>query len=169
MCCFAWAAARSQQLLFVVLAACIGCFNVGCHDHLPSSPNQLSTEVCSTMGESIRPSSFHNPTLSANKHVVRRTNFCRSSLLAAADGLADGSGERRTPSVSGIERSLSRGVVPKTKPLPVSATTFPVALSLYIAQGRLRKDIRPLPKLFSQAEPSPTSYSKRKKTSILPT
>ena len=45
---------------------------------LPQTPSQ--TEVCSTMGESIRPSSFHNPTLSANKHVVQ---ICRSSLLAA--------------------------------------------------------------------------------------
>ena len=36
---------------------------------LPSTPSQ--TEVCSPMGESIRPSSFHNPTPSANKHVYR--------------------------------------------------------------------------------------------------
>ena len=82
----------------------------------------------------------HNPTLSAIKHVVQT---CRSSLSAAADGLADCSGERRTSpfngdaqSGNGIERSLSRAVVPP------SATTFPTALSLYIAQGRLRKDIR---------------------------
>ena len=40
----------------------------------------------------------HNPTLSANKHVVKS---CRSSLSAAADGLADGSGERRTSFVNG--------------------------------------------------------------------
>ena len=45
---------------------------------LPPTPSQ--TEVCSTMGESIRPSSFHNPTPSANKHVVQ---ICRSSLSAA--------------------------------------------------------------------------------------
>ena len=37
-------------------------------------------EVCSTMGESVRPSSFHNPTPSANKHAVQ---ICRSSLSAA--------------------------------------------------------------------------------------
>ena len=72
---------------------------------------------------------------------------------AAADGLADGS--RRTLPANDIERSLSRAVVPKTKPLPVSATTFPTALSLYIAQGRLRKDMQPLSKLFSKAEPLP--------------
>ena len=45
---------------------------------LPPTPSQ--TEVCTTMGESIRPSSFHNPTLSANKHVVQ---IYRSSLSAA--------------------------------------------------------------------------------------
>ena len=46
-------------------------------------------------------------------------------------------------------------IVPKTKSLPVSATTLSTALSLYIAQGCLRKDIRPLTKLFSKAEPLP--------------
>ena len=88
----------------------------------------------------------HNPKLSANKHVVQ---ICRSSLSAAADGLADCSGERRTSPFNGDaqsgngidhERSFSRVVVPPS--LPVSATTFPTALSLYIAQGRLRNDIR---------------------------
>ena len=56
------------------------------------------------MGKSIYK---HNPTLSANKHVVQ---ICRSSLSAAADGLADSSGERRTSPVNGTERSLSRAV-----------------------------------------------------------
>ena len=36
----------------------------------PLPPNPSQTEVCSTMGERIRPSSFHNPTLSANKHCL---------------------------------------------------------------------------------------------------
>ena len=67
---------------------------------------------------------LHNPTLSANKHTVQ---ICRSSLSAAANGLADCSGERRTSPFKGIERSLSRAVVPKTKSLRVSATTFPKA------------------------------------------
>ena len=41
---------------------------------------------------------------------------------------------------TGIERSLSCAVVIKTKSLPVSATTFPTALSLYIAHdGRKHK------------------------------
>ena len=59
----------------------------------------------------------HNPTLSANKHVVQ---ICRSSLSAAADGLANGSGERRTSPVNGIELKIAqscRKVVPKS-PLP---------------------------------------------------
>ena len=45
---------------------------------LPPTPSQ-QTAVCSTMWESIRPSSFHNPTLFANKHVVQ---IYRSSLSA---------------------------------------------------------------------------------------
>ena len=262
-CYFTWAAARSQQLPFVVLAAGLWCLTAGCHVKSPLFPQPPQTEVFSTitMGESIhekayayiqvRPSSFHNPslsraviikttslpisattfrtalslyiahagrkhkhnpTLSANKHVVqicrsslsaavqdcsgeRRTSpfngierslsravvetthlryhvkqrclcyiahdgrkhkhnptlsankhvvqICRSSLSAAADGLADGSGERRTSLVNGIELKIAqscRKVVPKS--LPVSANTLPTALSFYIAQGRLRKNIR---------------------------
>ena len=46
---------------------------------LPPTPSQ--TAVCYPMGESIRPSSFHNPTLSANKHLLQTY---RSSLSAAA-------------------------------------------------------------------------------------
>ena len=230
MCCFTWAAARSQQLLFVVLAAGILWFTAGCHVKSPLFPQPPLKQQCAprwvkawdrrlfTIQRSPRISTSwkftapryrlpcrlfrwasnlafqqhwkiaqscrshkdevsaisattfatalslsiahdgrkhkHNPTLSANKHVVQ---ICRSSQSAAADGLADGSGERRTSPVNGIERSLSRAVVPKTttKSLPVSATTFPTALSFYIAQGRLRKDIRPLSKLFSKAEPLP--------------
>ena len=228
MCCFTWAAARSQQLLFVVLAAGLWCFTAGCHVNLPSSPNTLSNRsvlhdgrkhktvvfsqsnalceyarhanlpllaigcradcsgerptspfngierslsravVIRTKSLPISATTFatalslyithdgrrhkHSPTLSVNKHAVQ---ICRSSLSAAADGLADGSGERQTSPVNGIERSLSRAVVPKTKSLPVSATTCPTALSLYIAQGRLRIDTRPLSKLFSKAKPLP--------------
>ena len=80
MCCFTWAAARSQQLLFVVLAVGLWCFTAGCHVKSPLFPPTPQTEVCSTMGESIRPSSFHNPTLSANKHVMQ---IYHSSLSAA--------------------------------------------------------------------------------------
>ena len=85
------------------------------------------------MGESIRPSSFHNPTVFANNHVVQ---IFRSSLSAAVQTL----GELQTSPFNGIERSLSRAVVIKTKSLLVSATTFPTALSLYITHdGRKHK------------------------------
>ena len=59
----------------------------------------------------------HNQTLSANKHVVQ---ICCSSISAAADGLANSSGERRTSPVNGIELKIAqscRTVVPKS-PLP---------------------------------------------------
>ena len=87
---------------------------------LPRTPSQ--TEVCSTMGESIRPSSLHNPMPSAKKHVVQ---ICRFLLSAAMQTVY----ERRTSPFNGIERSLSRPVVIKTKSLPISETTFPTALS----------------------------------------
>ena len=81
---FTWAAARSQQLLFVVLAGGFWCFTAGWHVKSPLFPHTpTQTEVCSTMGESIRPSSFHNPTLSANKHAVHVVQIYRSSLSAA--------------------------------------------------------------------------------------
>ena len=105
----------------------------------------------------------HNHTLSAKKHVVQ---ICRSSLSAAADGLADGSGERWTSpfngdaqSGNGIERSLSRVVVPPS--LPVSATTFPTAFSVYIAQGACER-ISATPASCSQRQNC--FHSKRKKT-----
>ena len=124
MCCFTWATVRSQQLLFVALAAGLWCFTAGCHVKSPLFPNPSQTEVCSTMGESIRSSSFHNRTHSANKHVIQT---CGSSLSSVADGLADGSGEGQTSPFNGNERSLSRAVVPKTKSLRTSAATFPTA------------------------------------------
>ena len=81
-----------------------------------------------------RPSTFHNPMLSANKHVVQ---ICRSSQSAAVQTVQV---ERRTSPFNGTERSLSRAVVIKTKSLHISATTFPTALSLYIAEdGRKHK------------------------------
>ena len=99
------------------------------HQISPLPPTPSQTDVCSTMGESIRLSSIHNPTL-------RRTNL----PLLAIGRRANCSGERRTSPFNGIERSLSRAVVIKTKSLPVSATTFPTALSLYIAHdGRKHK------------------------------
>ena len=56
--------AVATSLLFVALAAGLWCFTAGCHVKSPLFPTTPSqTEVCSKMGESIRPSSFHNPTL----------------------------------------------------------------------------------------------------------
>ena len=44
MCCSTWATARSQQLLFMVLAASLWCFTAGCHVKSPllAWPNTLS-------------------------------------------------------------------------------------------------------------------------------
>ena len=131
---------------------CLWLWQLGFGVSLPATTSNFSlcpqhpshTEMCSTMRESIRPSSFYNPTLSEKKHVVQ---FCSFWLSAAAVGLADCSGERRTSpfngdaqSWNGFERSLSRAVVPQS--LPFSATTFLTVLSMYIAQGRLRNNIR---------------------------
>ena len=61
MCFFTWATARSQQLLFVALAAGLWCFTCRLprqNSPLPPTPSQ--TAVWYPMGESIRPSSFHN-------------------------------------------------------------------------------------------------------------
>ena len=114
------------------------CFTAGCHVKsllFPGSPNPLSNRpVLHDWRKHTRPSTFHNPMLSANKHVVQ---ICRSSQSAAVQTVQV---ERRTSPFNGVERSLSRAVVIKTKSLPISATTFPTALSLYIAHdGRKHK------------------------------
>ena len=41
VCCFTWATARSQQLLFVVLAAGLWCFTAGYHVKSPLIPQPL--------------------------------------------------------------------------------------------------------------------------------
>ena len=46
MCYFTWAAARSQQLLFVVLAAGLWCFTAGCHVKSPLSPQPPLKQKC---------------------------------------------------------------------------------------------------------------------------
>ena len=119
----------------MVLAGGFWCFAAGCHVKSPLYPNPLSnTGVLHDGRKHTRPSSFHNPTLSANKHVVQ---ICRSTLSVAVQTVQV---ERRASPFNGIERSLSRAVVIKTRSLPVSATTFPTALSLYIAHdGRKHK------------------------------
>ena len=131
LCSFTWATARSQLLPFVVLAGGFGVSLRAATSNLPSPPNPLSNGgVPRDWRKHTRPSSFHNPTLSANKHVVQS---CRYSLSAAVQTIQF---ERRTSPFNGIERSLSRAVVIKTKSLSVSATTFPTALSLYMAHEK---------------------------------
>ena len=87
---------------------------------LTPTPSQTElSEVCSTMGESIRPSSLHNP--APLREEAHRTNL----PLLAIGCRTDCSGERRTSPFNGIESSLSRAVIIKTKSLPISATKFP--------------------------------------------
>ena len=46
MCYFTWAAARSQQLLFVVLAAGLWCLTAGCHIKSPLFPQPPLKQKC---------------------------------------------------------------------------------------------------------------------------
>ena len=46
LCCFTWAAARSQQLLFVVLAAGLWCLTAGCHVKSPLFPQPPLKQKC---------------------------------------------------------------------------------------------------------------------------
>ena len=102
--------------------------------NLPSSPNPLSNRSVLHDRRKHKTVVFSQP--NALRESARRTNL----PLLAIGCRADWSGERRTSPFNGIERSLSRAVVIKTKSLPVSATTFPTALSLYIAHdGRKHK------------------------------
>ena len=131
LCSFTWAAARSQLLLFVVLAGGL-VFHCGLPRQISPLPRITPRRSNRRVLQHTRPSTFHNPMLSANKHVVQ---ICRSSQSAAVQTVQV---ERRTSPFNGIERSLSRAVVIKTKSLPISATTFPTAL--YIAEdGRKHK------------------------------
>ena len=133
LCSFTWAAARSQLLLLVVLAGGL-VFHCGLPRQISPLPRITPRRSNRRVLQHTRPSTFHNPMLSANKHVVQ---ICRSSQSAAVQTVQV---ERRTSPFNGIERSLSRAVVIKTKSLPISATTFPTALSLYIAEdGRKHK------------------------------
>ena len=136
MCCFTGAAARSQQLLFVVLAAGLWCFTAGCHVKPPLFPEPLSNRSVLHDGRKHKTVVSSQP--NALREEARRTSLPR--LAIGCHMHADCSGEHRTSPFNGIERSLSRVVVIKTKSLPVSATTFPTALSLYIAHdGRKHK------------------------------
>ena len=64
MCCFTWAAARSQQLLFVVLAAGLWCLTAGCHVKSLLSPQPPLKQKSTPRSRwekayiQVRPSSF---------------------------------------------------------------------------------------------------------------
>ena len=51
MCCFTWATARLQQLLFVVLAAGLWCFNAGWHVISPLFPQPPLKQECAPRWE----------------------------------------------------------------------------------------------------------------------
>ena len=100
--------------------------------NLPSSPNPLSNRSVLHDGRKHKTVVFSQPT--ALREYARRTNL----PLLAIGYRADCSGESRTSPFNGLERLLSRAVVIKTMSLPISATTFPTALSLYIAHDGRR-------------------------------
>ena len=95
------------------------------------------------MGESIS-------TIQRSPRISTSYKFAALSLSAAADGLADGSGERRTSPVNGIELKIAqecRKVVPKS-PLP----RFHRSNSVVFLH---REGTLALSKLFSKVEPWP--------------
>ena len=85
------------------------------------------------------------------KHVVQ---ICRSSVSPAADGLADGSGERRTSPVNGIEDD--RSVVPYSSPKDSVHLRYMYHVSNSVVfvhrAGTVAKGY-PQAKLFSKGEP----------------
>ena len=86
LCSFTWAAARSQLLLFVVWQV-VWCFTAGCHVKSPLFPGSpLSNR---RVLQHTRPSTFHNPMLSANKHAVPRSRLpCRLFRLSVEPRLS---------------------------------------------------------------------------------
>ena len=134
--------------------------------NLSLSPYPLSNrglQVCSTMVERTILSSFYNSMLSANEHVQN----CRFSLSAAAD-LTDCSREHQTwpfngdpHSWNGIERSLSRAVIPVSVRLRYHCSNSVV----FVHCGGAYANEYPLSKLFSKAELLPFE---RESTSIWP-
>ena len=135
MCCFTWATARSQQLLFVVLAAGLWCFTAGCRVKSPLFPQPLSSRGVLALHDERKHKNVVSSQPNALREEARRTNF----PLLAIGCHADCSGERRTSPFNVIERSLSRVVVIKTKSLPVSATTIPTAFFFFVHRARWEK------------------------------
>ena len=132
MCC--WATARSQQLLFVVLAAGLWCFTAGCHVKSPLFPQPPLKQKCAPRWEKAEDRRFFTTQRPPRRSTSYKFAAPRYRLPCRLFRWASNLTFQRH------ERSLSRAVVIKTKSLPVSATTFPTALSLYIAHdGRKHK------------------------------
>ena len=93
----------------------------------PLPPTPLSNR--SALHEGRKHKTVVSSQPNALREEARHTNLPFLAIGCHADCL----GERRTSPFNGIERSLSFAVVIKIKFLSVSATTFPTALSLYIA------------------------------------
>ena len=111
------------------------CFTAGCHIKFPLFPDPLSNRSVPHDGRK------HKTVVFSQSNTRKSTSYknCQSSPSAAADSLADSSGQRRTSPFNGIERSLSCAVVPKTKSRAFPLT-FPTAC--YCTSRRpLRKDI----------------------------
>ena len=102
MCCFTWATARWQQLLFVVLAAGLWCFTAGCRAKSPLFPQLPLKLQCAPRWEKA---------LDRRLFTIQRSSRISISCKFAAPRYrlrADCSGERRTWPFNGIEISLSR-------------------------------------------------------------
>ena len=120
LCSFTWSAARSQLLLFVVLAGGFGVSQRAATSNLSSSPDPpipSQTDVCSTIEESIQDRRLF--TIQCSWRISTSYKFAvprnRLQTVQAC--------ERRTSPFNGIERSLSRAVVIKAKSLPIPATS----------------------------------------------
>ena len=162
---FTWANARSHLSLFVALARC---FTACCHIKSLSLSLSLSLFPQPPLpNESVIRDGRKHKTIVFLQSNTFREQAWRFSLLAAANGLENGSGELRASpfngdaqSWNGIERSLSRAVVPQS--LPVSARLrYHVSNSVVFVHrtGTLTKRY-PLSKLFSKAELLPFEKGK---------
>ena len=141
MCYFTWAAARSQQLLFVVLAA-------GLRDatsNLHSSPNPLSNRsvLHDHDGRKHTWESIHTSKTVVFFTIQRSPRISTSYKFAAPRYRLPCRLYRWASNLTfqrhGKIAQSSRNFI-KTKSLPISATTFRTTLSLYIAHdGRKHK------------------------------
>ena len=113
MCCFTWATARSQQLLFVVMAAGLWGFTAGCYVKSPLFPQPPLKQKCARAPRWKK----HKTVVSSQPNVLREEARRTNLPLLAIGCHADCSGERRISPFNGIERSLSRAVIIKTKSL----------------------------------------------------